>query len=167
MIATEKSEIRQVVVEVLQEIVDRSGPPDRLMLFLYQFIGDFKDFRHEMLDFKASTEGRFDGVDGRLDGIDGRFDSVEGRFDGVDGRFNKVEGRLDGIDGRLDGIDGRLDKVDGRLDKVDGRLDKVDGRLDNIEKNMFTKADWETEKLRLIEGIGAEFKRIVKEDFSK
>lgn len=108
MTTAEKAEIRQTVIEVLEEISDRSGPPDRLMLFLYQFIGDFKDFRREMLDFKANTEGR--------------------------------------------------------LDNIDGRFDNIEGRLDNIEKNMFTKADWEREKLRLIEGIGVEFKRIVKED---
>jgi predicted nuclease with TOPRIM domain len=143
MTTAEKAEIRQTVIEVLEEISDRSGPPDRLMLFLYQFIGDFKDFRREMLDFKANTEGRLGNIDGHLDNIDGR---------------------LDNIDGRLGNIDGRLNNIDGHLDNIDGRFDNVDGRLDNVEKNMFTKADWEREKLRLIEGIGVEFKRIVKED---
>jgi hypothetical protein len=111
MITTEKAEIRQIVVEALQEIVERTGPPDRLMLFLYQYINDFNDFKREMLDFKTSTDERFD--------------------------------------------------------KVDERFDKVEGRLDNIEKNMFTKADWAVESLRLTEGIGVEFKRIMKEYFNK
>jgi hypothetical protein len=100
MTVAEKTEIRHIVLEVLQEVSERSGPPDRLMLFLYQFTGEFKEFRREMLDFKVTTDERFD---------------------------------------------------------------KVDERLDNIEKNMFTKADWETEKFGLIEGIGVEFRRIVKE----
>jgi hypothetical protein len=118
MMTTEKAEIRQIVVEVLQEIVERTGPPDRLMLFLYQYINDFNDFKREMLDFKTSTDERFD-------------------------------------------------KVDERFDKVDERFDKVEGRLDNIEKNMFTKADWATESIRLTEGIGVEFKRIMKEYLNK
>ena len=101
---TEKAEIRQIVVEVLQEIVERTGPPDRLMLFLYQYINDFNDFKREMLDFKISTDERFD---------------------------------------------------------------NIEGRLDNIEKNMFTKADWATESIRLTEGIGVEFKRIMKEYLNK
>jgi len=146
MNTTEKAEIRQIVVDVLQEIVERSGPPDRMMLFLYQFIGDFKDFQHEMLNFKINT--------------DERFNKVDERFDKVDERFNKV-------DERFDKVDERLDKVDERFDKVDERFDKVEKRLDNIEQNMFTKADWATEKFRLIEGIGVEFKRIIKEDFNK
>jgi len=104
MMTTEKAEIRQIVVEVLQEIVERTGPPDRLMLFLYQYINDFNDFKREMLDFKISTDERFD---------------------------------------------------------------NIEGRLDNIEKNMFTKADWATESIRLTEGIGVEFKRIMKEYLNK
>jgi predicted nuclease with TOPRIM domain len=146
MIATEKAEIKQIVVEVLEEIADRSGPPDRLMLFLYQFIGDFKDFRSEMINFKTTTVERFDKIDEQFKNIDEQFKKVDERFKKVDERF---------------------DKVDERFDKVDKRFDKVEGRLDNIEKNMFTKTDWSTEKLRLIEGISEEFTRIIKENFNK
>jgi hypothetical protein len=135
MTVAEKTEIRHIVLEVLQEVSERSGPPDRLMLFLYQFTGEFKEFRREMLDFKATTEDFHREM-----------------------RDFKVT-----TDGRLDKVDARLDKVDARFDKVDARFDKVDERFDNIEKNMFTKTDWETEKFRLIEGIGVEFRRIVKE----
>lgn len=127
--------VKMVVVETLEEISKSasSEPPDKLTLFLYHFAGDFQTFKKE-------TKDRFEKIDGRLDGIDGR---------------------LDGIDGRLDGIDGRLDGIDGRLDGIDGRLDGIDGRLDGIEQNMFTKKDWQEEKLRLIEGIAVEFKKII------
>jgi hypothetical protein len=102
MTVAEKTEIRQIVLDVLQEVSERSGPPDRLMLFLYQFTGEFKEFRREMLDFKVTTE-------------------------------------------------------DFHREMLDFKV-TTDGRLDNIEKNMFTKTDWETEKNRLIEDIGEALK---------
>jgi len=149
MTVAEKTEIRHIVLEVLQEVSERSGPPDRLMLFLYQFTGEFKEFRREMLDFKATTE------DFHREMRDFKVTT--------DGRLDKVDARLDKVDARFDKVDARFDKVDARFDNVDARFDKVDERFDNIEKNMFTKTDWETEKFRLIEGIGVEFRRIVKE----
>jgi hypothetical protein len=54
-------------------------------------------------------------------------------------------------------------KVNERFDNVDVKLKKVDERFDIIEKNMFTKTDWQNEKLRLIEGIAIEFKQIINE----
>ncbi|MBF0554460.1 MAG: hypothetical protein HQK96_07905 [Nitrospirae bacterium] len=62
MIAADKDEIRKIVVEVLHDLMDESQPPDRMVLFLYQLVGDFKEF-------KIQANAKFDSIEQELKSV--------------------------------------------------------------------------------------------------
>jgi hypothetical protein len=82
-----KEQVKEIVLEVLGELAEKTHLPDNLALFLYRLTGDF----HE---FKGEVRQEFKTVDVRFDAVDVRFDAVDARLDGIDTRLGNIESTI-------------------------------------------------------------------------
>jgi hypothetical protein len=64
---TDKIEIKKIVLEVLDEILAQTQPPDRLALLFYHYINDFNDFKRMVTIKFSEADERFDRIETKLD----------------------------------------------------------------------------------------------------
>ncbi|MBF0537727.1 MAG: hypothetical protein HQL03_05675 [Nitrospirae bacterium] len=127
--------VKQIALQVIMDALAETPPKSDIALLLYAHIKDMQSFRS----------------------------SVEGRLSNIENEMVGVKDRLTNVENTMVEVKERLTGVEDRLTNVENTMVEVKERLTNVENTMMTKEYWESEKLRLIEGIGNKFMEIVRE----
>ncbi|KJU84529.1 hypothetical protein MBAV_003274 [Candidatus Magnetobacterium bavaricum] len=81
--------------------------------------------------------------------------------DSVQSRLSGIEHEMVEVKERLTNVETTMVEVKERLTNVETTIVEVKERLTNVETTMMTKEYWDSEKLRLLEGIGIKFMEVL------